>query len=133
MIGKCRAREIDPSYHVEYAIDENESQEVENLTHVDSVDDEDLAERSLDSVAWICDLGNPDSDFVQLLVSINEEGWTLRNLITAETAEQLSDMFAQVAAASRIRTQARAARLEAELKAAEAEAERIKGLQGNLF
>jgi hypothetical protein len=55
--------------------------------------------------------------------------WVIRHKITAETAEQFSDMFARAAAAARLRSQTRADKLEAELRAAEA----LDARQGDLF
>lgn len=117
--------EGEPSFHVEYTVSEDGS-ETENLTHAEIIDHEIIGERGDVPCAWIAQL---DDESIELMITDEPEmGWLLHHKITARTAEQLSDMFARIAAAVRLR-------IVANGLIRQAEEERIADLdarQGNL-
>lgn len=108
--SECR-RAGDDSFHVAYAVREtyddlNDNVETENLTHADSIDDEVLAERGDTECSWIADTGNgvrlARIGLIRLfLINEPESDFLIDQQITAETAEQLSDMFREAASAAR--------------------------------
>jgi hypothetical protein len=98
----CRAWELDPSFHVNYAYSSGEvDRETENLTHSETTDSGDIEERGEFACDWITQL---DGEEIELLISNEPEaGWLLHHRISTRMAEQLSDMFARIAAAAKQR------------------------------
>lgn len=106
---QCRA--LVDSFHVGYTTNE-EGHETENLTHKRIINTDAIEERGDTECGWVAQLVGAQ---IQLLISGEiEEGWSVSQVITPETADQLSDMFARVAAAARERQRIEDERLEAE-------------------
>lgn len=100
MSSSCR--ESGSSFHVDYTID-NDEREQKNLTHVDSIDSEAIAEREEEEFGFAIE--SPDQEGrIVVRAGISSEGglgFDIEHSITAETAEQLADAFAKAAAWAR--------------------------------
>lgn len=129
MKTECRAYDQaeEPSFHVDYSTDD-EGLQTENLTHRKEIEDGEIEERGDSECGWVAQF---DGELVWLLVSTDSEngGWDIAHKITAETAEQLSDMFARAAKIARERIQENQQKREQEEK----ELAAIKASQGDLF
>lgn len=72
----CWARELDPSFHVSYAINAD-GHETENLTHTKITDSDEIEGRGDSECGWVAQL---DDEAIQLLVSEdNEAGFTIHH------------------------------------------------------
>lgn len=114
------------SFHVDYTINED-GHEKQNLTHAESTNSDEIAEREEEEVGWVVEL---DGERIGLTLIIGDESpdMTLHS-ITADTAEQLADMFSKIA----VRARNRIKEAQANREALEREAAEIATRQIDLF